>query len=288
MTGLLYDVWDLSSQLLPHNFVYWFSAADLPTEEGAVSVLTYNVNMGLATKGKRDESSLAVVDAIRKSEADIVLLQETHTGWQKLLGEELQTQFPFQAFHFDASGGSAILSRWRVKSWEAFRLADSVNGSHFDPMVGVIDVPGGEWTVANVHLRPPLEVRGQTGIGTARRTGPIRLAEMQELFRRCEASRLSPLVVAGDFNEQDWGEALDWLAQERGMRDALQEHVSRWKETHRWPFGPGTMLKKRLDHVVYDPGQLRCLGCGVITGYEDGASDHQPVLARFVRDASGA
>ena len=29
---------------------------------------------------------------------------------------------------------------------------------------------------------------------------------------------------------------------------------------------------------------LRCVGCGVITGYEMGASDHQPVLSRFVVD----
>ena len=34
----------------------------------------------------------------------------------------------------------------------------------------------------------------------------------------------------------------------------------------------------------YRAAVLRCVGCGVITGYEMGASDHQPVLSRFVVD----
>lgn len=280
MADTLYDVWDLTSQLLPANFIYSFCAEDLETEEGAVSLLTYNVNMGLANGGRMSEQSERVIDAIRKAQADIVLLQEAHQGWETLLRAELEGELPYQVYHFDAGGGAAFLSRWQISSWRALPLPGTVNGSVFHPLVAEIQVPSGAWTLANVHLRPPLELRSRTDLSTARRTGPVRLAEVQEIFRFCALS--PPVVIAGDFNEQDWGEALVWLTEERGMRNALYEHVPRWKETHMWPFGRFMTLKKRLDHVVYDPDRLRSLGCGVLTGYEAGASDHQPVLARLV------
>ena len=84
--------------------------------------------------------------------------------------------------------------------------------------------------------------------------------------------------------------------QSLGYKDALH-HVPRRKETHTWPFGNMLTLRKRLDHLLWSNTspltstiddddddiklKLKCLHCGVLTGYEEGASDHQPVLARF-------
>jgi endonuclease/exonuclease/phosphatase (EEP) superfamily protein YafD len=75
------------------------------------------------------------------------------------------------------------------------------------------------------------------------------------------------------------------------------QYVPKRKETHTWPFMKNMWtLRKRLDHVLWRDDllsvtnregttksmlRLKCLGCGVLTGYETGASDHQPVLSRF-------
>merc|ERR1719464_1552435 len=97
---IVYDVWDIASQLLPRNFLYGFSAEDLGSAEGSLSVLTYNVNMAFAIKGKMSDNAERVVAAIRASRADVVLLQETHQGWEQLLSTEVP-ELPHRAFHFD-------------------------------------------------------------------------------------------------------------------------------------------------------------------------------------------
>ena len=118
-------------------------------------------------------------------------------------------------------------------------------------------------------------------------------------------------IIAGDFNEGDDATALTYLTKTLGYSNALQMHVPKRKETHTWPFifihnnyNWLVVLRKRLDHILWHnsptlsvmsnnnvggsdvvleeySARLQCIGCGVMTGYEDGASDHQPVLSRF-------
>jgi exonuclease III len=178
--------------------------------------------------------------------------------------------------------------------------SESVGGRPPDRFVATINV-------ANVHFRPPLELDGSAWLDTARKTRPIRMGEARELIRRSAPDEARgtkrtnthpPLgIIAGDFNEEDDSGALAYLAS-LGYVDALWQHVPRGKETHTWPFlGNLLLMRKRLDHILWHDGplevtsnegerveysvKLKCLGCGVVTGFEDGASDHQPVLSRF-------
>ena len=156
--------------------------------------------------------------------------------------------------------------------------------------------------IANVHLRPPVDLDGTASLKTARKTEPIRTGEVKELIRRAalikEEGLSAPFhITAGDLNEGDNVGALRHL-QILGYIDALQEYVPTSKETHTWPFMRNLWtLRKRLDHILWHEGPLatkfkedgelgrsvkiQCLGCGVMTGYEKDASDHQPVLSRF-------
>jgi len=268
------DLLDFLGQLTPAP-AYSFQAIDLPA--GDVSVLSYNINFALA-RSRTCPRAARVLEAVRASRADVVLLQETTPAWEALL----RPLYPHQRWHHEpeGAGGSAVLSTWPVAPLRVLDLPTAVQGSVFRPVVAEVDVPGGALSFVNVHLRPPLELNGSAGLSTARTTGAVRRGEAAELLRLS-----APTVIGGDFNEQDGADALSVLA-EAGYADALA-HVPYRKETHRWPKF-GTTLRKRLDHVLFDSARLRCDGCGVLSGYEEGASDHQPVIARLSVGGSGA
>ena len=303
MTPLLWsDLFSFASQILPRRIRYQFTASDLPpypvANNQSCSVLTYNVNYDSPNQNR--SVSDKILAAITQSEADIVLLQETNQVWEELLSKADiagSTRYQHHCFHHPnkdkkerSASGSAILSRYPITDVKICNFYSEdhpqLSGSVFPAMVASIqDTPIGTLEVANIHLRPPLELDGSATFSTARTTGPIREAEIAQLLQQNQRKRLD--IVAGDFNEQDGADALRLLCTDKGsdniMVDALQEHVPTNKETHRWPFGRFLTMHKRLDHICYRQSTLKCIGCGVLSGYESGASDHQPVLAKFAK-----
>ena len=292
-------------------------------------VLSYNVNnAAVHIRDRRGQ----IIRAITSSAADVVLLQETNPTWEAwLLGDSTDVASTFAHRHFHhpgagdpAAGGIAVLSRYPLGNVRILDFPEYVPGSVFPALTCEVNIPVRTLdsrgrprppddrivtiNVANVHLRPPVELDGTAWLGTARETEPIRISEARELMRRAAShdgsrgtGRADPRplhIIAGDFNEGDDAGALAHLAS-LGYVDALRKHVPKSKETHTWPFlVDRLLLRKRLDHVLWRAGplppiasdagaaagwgaRLRCLGCGVVTGFEDGASDHQPVLSRF-------
>src|SRR4051812_25684565 len=82
-------------------------------EPRVLRLMTYNVNYG-----NRDVAN--TLDAIASEDADIVLLQEITTEWQRALADRFATQYPVQVFriHSRAAGGLAVLSKVPVKTEE--------------------------------------------------------------------------------------------------------------------------------------------------------------------------
>lgn len=289
ITSLLHSISDVISlliQIVPRIIPYSFSPSDLPLPHGNksyIDILTYNVEF-LAFRGPCCDK---ILSAVQQSDAEIVCLQETNENWEERLVDRFGESYPHRHFvhptkNQRSAGGSAILSRFPISNVTTVDLCGSVEGSVFPTLVATVVIPYREECVriANVHLRPPLNLDGSAGFSTARETGSIREVELDRIMVRDDNNtRLD--IVAGDFNEGDGGHAV-LHARRYGFRNALEEFVPRWKETHRWPFLVGTTLYKRLDRVLYrrDRG-MSCVGCGVITGFETGGSDHQPVLARF-------
>ena len=357
----LRDLIALLKQLIPSpiNFFnsYYFSPSDLPQtvanvdgddDYATIDVLTYNINnVAIKCCNRRRR----IRHAICSSGADIVLLQETNPAWEAYLLQEeenesrIATQYRYCYFHHPnaitdrAAGGIAILSRYPLHDNKVHILnfITDVDGSVFPALMCSLHIPLGKYysvaiKIANVHLRPPVELDGTAKLDTARITEPVRLQEVKELIRRSSTacyyntsfsssnstmttnqinSRQYNLdIIAGDFNEGDEANALTYLTKTLGYNNALQTHVPTRKETHTWPFicirnnNWLVVLRKRLDHILWHnrpiltvmsndnvggnvvmeeySAKLQCIGCGVLTGYEDGASDHQPVLSRFV------
>lgn len=330
---LLRDILAFSNQFFPHPIAllrsYRFSPADLaidsPTRDEQSSpqplttldVLSYNVNNEAAHHPTRRRH---ILRAIFSSGAHIILLQETNPSWEELLHEDaVALEFAYTYFHHPGpsdrkAGGSAILSQFPLDcdTIEMLDFSDNVDGSVFPSVLCDVSIPikkvkGSSRTVsstkdncnnvtitiANIHLRPPVNLDGSAWLDTARKTEPIRIGEVEELLRRSNESKRTIDIIAGDFNEGDAGGAIRHLIT-KGYTNALSQYVPRRKETHRWNyFGKVWQLRKRLDHILWNGNvlsssgtedcrlKLDCVNCGVLSGYEYDASDHQPVLSRF-------
>jgi len=233
-----------------------------PRDRPRLTVLTYNVNFGLA-------GAPGVLGVIERTAADLVLLQETTPEWEAALRARLAAKYAHMEFHHAAgAGGLAVLGRRRFEI-RGYLAAPS---GWFPAALLVAETPLGPLQVLNVHLRPPFGggagyVSGYFG------TRDVRRREIAAFYTRLDP-RL-PTLVVGDFNEDEDGRAVRFLA-DRGLRTVLPEFQPR-VTTWRWATSLGT-LTKRLDHIACDR-RLRPLVARVIPG---GESDHLAVAATFV------
>ena len=227
-----------------------------------VTVLTYNVNFGLAGEP-------GVIETIRRADADLVLLQETTPAWEAELRAGLASAYPWMEFHHEpGAGGLGVLAR---RPFEVKEYLPAPSG-WFPAARLVARTPLGPVQVLNVHLRPPF-ASGEGYLSGYMRSRGVRRAEIAAFHARLDP-RL-PTLVVGDFNEDEGGRAVRFLAA-RGLRTVLPDFQPRG-QTWRWHTSLGT-LRARLDHIACD-GRLEPLGARIVAG---GESDHLAVLATFV------
>ncbi len=233
---------------------------DFAPPQPHLKVLTYNVNYGFAQPGE-------VVDFIARSDADIVCLQETHARWEQALLARLGERYPFVVFRaWDGAGGIAILSKHRLTDVQLLAPAEG----WFPALLAKTATDIGDVQILNVHLRPSLSDAGSVGIAAyaaARRT------RRREILGFLDAVNLNaPLIVAGDFNEDQSGRAVGHLIN-HGFRSALDIY-DRDSPTWRW-LVYGVPITHRFDHILFSD-HFACPAAGVT---EVPASDHMPVEA---------
>lgn len=223
-------------------------------------VMSFNVNYGIAGDPE-------TIQAIARERADLVLLQETNPAWETGLRAELGSHYPHIAFrHAGAAGGMGVLSKYELD--DLGQIDPPERGWFFSWRVRVHS-PLGKVQVLNVHLRPQIGDNGSVVSGYFT-TGSVREREMQKYFGELEAN--VPTIVAGDFNEQPGGGALDYLS-ERGFFDVL-DRTEGTRDTWRWNTSVGT-LRRELDHIMLGKG-LATVSAKVVGA---GNSDHLPVVA---------
>ena len=86
-----------------------------------------------------------------------------------------------------------------------------------------------------------------------------------------------PLIIAGDFNENESRDGVVWL-KTQGFIDALSIYDER-SPTWVWKVPFLVTLKNRYDHIMLSR-HLRCTGAEVV---KVNASDHMPVMAVSIR-----
>jgi endonuclease/exonuclease/phosphatase family metal-dependent hydrolase len=205
--------------------------------------------------------------AVVKPNAELVLLQETNPAWEASLRPLVENDYAHVEFrHAGAAGGMAIFSKYPLTD---LGTIDPPERGWFFAWRVRVKAPAGDVQVLNVHLRPQIGDNGSVVSGYFT-TQSVREREVQKYFAELEPD--VPTIIAGDFNEQPGGEALDWLAQ-RGFVDAL-DHARGSRDTWRWNTSLGT-LRRELDHVLVGKG-ISTISAQVIDG---GRSDHLPVFA---------
>lgn len=142
-----------------------------------------------------------------------------------------------------------------------------------------VKTPFGDIEMLNVHLRPP--VVKDDGVGFMAHaiffTPLNRRLEMEFLYTMLDPRRMA--IVAGDFNEGDFGAAATFL-RERGFHDALLETKTPYY-TFEFALGPVRLLAKRYDRIYYTYPLHACR----VQVLHEGMSDHFPVIADFKKHA---
>jgi endonuclease/exonuclease/phosphatase family metal-dependent hydrolase len=229
--------------------------------------MTYNLNYGIAG----DEDTLR---AIEEHPSNLVLLQETSPEWETALRARLSARYPHIAFrHCCLAGGLGVLSDREFTDLEY--LEPPARG-WFPAWRLQVESALGPVQVLNVHLHPQLGDSGANVSGVLSgmvKTPSIRRDEIASYLQHLEPN--VPTLVAGDFNESEYGGAVTSL-ERRGFRSALPEFS--YDDTWRWQTSLGK-VSRRFDHIAYGQG-LEVLSARVVKA---GNSDHLPVVAVLAR-----
>jgi len=238
--------------------------------EPSLRAVTYNINWG-------SPKPEAVAKFLMTADADIICLQETHAQWETFLKSRLAKIYPHSYFHSArGAGGIAFMSKHPLNNTRPLKAADG----WFPGLITEVESALGSVQVLNVHLRPPLSDSGSATLSAYYNSPDIHRKELTGFLK--SANFDNPLIIAGDFNENEARAAVNELLS-KGFTDALSMYDTESK-TWAWKVFPGINLSNRYDHILFNR-RLACTGAGV--GAID-ASDHRPVIAALVNNTAPA
>lgn len=236
-----------------------------PETPDALRIMGYNVLYDAPSP----EASVAL---IARENPDIVCLRELRPPMLKVFRAELGDRYPHAFVRARRSGtwGAAIFSKHPLRARRVFPAKP-----HRLPVLeATVRAPNvGDVVVACVHLVPPFMAHGASSgpIETLQRNDALRTRQAKQFVKRYRGR--SPLVLVGDFNEED-DDAMETLYA-AGFTNACDDAdcAATWPgATSSWP------AVVRIDHVL--TRGLRVVAAHVPSG---GGSDHQPIVAAVAR-----
>jgi endonuclease/exonuclease/phosphatase family metal-dependent hydrolase len=261
--------------------------------QGEVTVMTYNIRVGLGLKGSwtghdPTENLAAIADVIRDSGTDIVLLQEVDRGVERtggideaaLLAQHLAMDHRHAPAlqHQGGEYGVALLTTWEIRDHEIRRLfrPDHTETHPELPdyfseqrVAQIARLASGEanLTVVNTHL------------GLTREQRLPQLAEIAQILDQCLAD--GPVLFGGDLNcEPDAPELLPVRAL---LRDCYHGFTDQRRLLRDVPIAerltfPSDAPVRCIDYLFVSDRDVEVLETAVI---DTTASDHRPVVTRI-------
>ena len=221
--------------------VNWLNHSPTAENPTAQQLTLYQKNMLW-----RNDGNESLMEAIRTSGADIVMLEEISRENMPILGD-LQADYPVQQFcPFRRVGGVAVLARG-VTATNRLACAEDLGLAAME-----VEGPTGRFWVAALHLPWPW---------------PHEQAEhVDRVVKRLEILA-GPVILAGDFNAVGWSTAVAQIGAAGGMARVGPYAATFDLPPLGYPIG--------IDHVLA-PG-----GKGEIEIQPKLASDHHGVLAHL-------
>src|SRR5688572_30269456 len=229
-------------------------------------LMTYNLNYG-------NPDPKSALDAIDRADVDVVLLQEVTSEWKRLLSDRFTTKYAHSIYriHTRAAGGLAVLSKLPIRAEEV--IASPERG-WFPAERLVLEAAFGDLQILNVHLRPAID--GGSWVKGFLTTPPVRRREIEEHWKKLDYQL--PTIVAGDFNEDDTGRAVDYL-EHHGMKRVATTGPRTWHYETVVNGKTTDLLKMDIDHVMID-SHFTASDAKVL---DAGTSDHRPVVVTLRR-----
>ncbi len=163
-------------------------AAGTPQFQGTLRAVSYNIQWAEKLDAAVDD--LAGLSALKN--ADVILLQETHTSAADAIARRLNYNYvfyPTAMYRKSLEFGNAVLSRWPIKDhWKVVLPHENpLRKTSRIAVLSVLDVAGSEVLVGNVHT-PTLLVGNE-----------VRLDQMAHVADSLDGKY--PLgIIGGDFN----------------------------------------------------------------------------------------
>jgi vancomycin resistance protein VanJ len=265
---LLLHQWHLSAALLPSVlfFALTWGSFFLPNnsvqaqgDEAPLRVLSFNL-------GALGQDPQLIIDVIRKTDADIVALQELGIRHIAAIENQLSQIYPYMALHpSQYTEGQGILSRFPLSEdsyWQYDFLPLKLGHQR---IIVTID-EGLSLTVYNLHPSHP-------GMSGSFFNPSYRSWELADILARSSAD-LGRLILVGDFNMTDLSH--DYAAISSRYRDAFRESGLGFGWTFTRSNSPAFL---RLDYLFYGDG-IRALSAEVWN--DIGGSDHYPLLVELL------
>ena len=232
-----------------------------PATADSIKLMTYNLNYG-------NWNTKATLDAIAKADVDVVLLQEIDDEWKRLLETRFKDQYAHHRYriHTRSAGGLAVLSKLPIKSEDIF---NAPAGGWFPAARLVVEASFGALQILNVHLRPAVD-RGNWLRGFMT-TPPVRKREIETYWKQLATD--VPTIIAGDFNEDATGLAIDFL-ERQGLTRTATKGPTTWRYETTSNGKTSEVLKMDIDHVMVDK-RLSTSEGHVLDVH---GSDHRPVI----------
>ena len=185
---------------------------------GLVLLLLWPGGKAVATAGPRlrlvsinvqteNERSDLVLEFLRRTDADVILLMEVNERWMNAL-ESLRTNYPqVIAKPREDNFGIALFSRLPLTNSEVIELAQAEVPS----IVTILEVGGQNIFLLGTHSPPP---------GSAE-NARLRNEQFREIAARV-SRRTTPAIVLGDLNSTPWSPYFSELLRESGLKNTSQ------------------------------------------------------------------
>lgn len=240
------------------------------------TVATFNVNYG-------NPDLDGIVRSIRKSDADLVVLQETNRQSEAFLRRGLKNTYPHMVFSQarDVAGGFAMLSKVPLEK-SRYLPPRPADGGWFGTQAARVMLAGREMVIVNIHLTATVPSRNMDAKGLLAlfaRTEAVRDREIRTIVGALP--KRWPVFVLGDFNSVPKLSGVPDFMTKSGFTDCLGAIIQDVDSVPTWHWKlRGVDYRTRLDYIFSARINAMPVSGAVL---ESDASDHYLVTCSFQR-----